>query len=75
MGNICCSQKPGKVYKKTMLTKKELKATYEIDQNILGKGSFGTVYKATNKKNKNQLMAIKAIDKLNLTEEEIESIH
>ena len=53
MGNICCSQKRGKEFIKTMLTFKELKATYEIDKNVLGKGSFGTVYKASNKKNKN----------------------
>ena len=75
MGNLCCTQKSGKVYKKTMLTYKELKATYEIDKNVLGKGSFGTVYKASNKKNKKQLMAIKAIDKRQLSKKEIEDIH
>ena len=36
-----------------MLTFKELKATYEVDKHVLGIVSFGTVYKASNKKNKN----------------------
>ena len=58
-----------------MLTYKELKATYDIDRNILGKGSFGTVYKGTNKKNKNHNLAIKAIHKKNLSEEEVNNIH
>ena len=64
---ICCGKSKGTEYKKTMLTYKELKATYNIDKNVLGKGSFGTVYKGTNKKNSNQKMAIKAIDKKPLT--------
>ena len=48
---ICCSKNKGTEYKKTMLSYKELRATYEIDKIVLGKGSFGTVYKATNRKN------------------------
>lgn len=74
---ICCSSqnKGGDSYKKTMLNYKDLKATYNLDPKILGKGSFGTVYKGINKKNKNQKIAIKAIDKSHLTPQECNEIH
>ena len=75
MGAICCGPKKERRYKKTMLSLKELKATYDIDRNVLGKGSFGTVYLGTNKKNSKQKMAIKAIDKKALSPQEIEEIH
>ena len=58
-----------------MLNYKDLKATYALDQKILGKGSFGTVYKGTNKSNKNQNIAVKAIDKKSLTKQECDEIH
>ena len=75
MGICCSSEKKGSNYKKTMLNYKDLKATYHLDPKILGKGSFGTVYKGINKKNKDQKIAIKAIDKNNLTPKECEEIH
>ena len=75
MGGLCCGGDKKTNYKKTMLTYKELKATYDIDRNVLGKGSFGTVYKGTNKQNKNHKLAIKAIDKSKLSDEEINDIH
>ena len=31
------------ITKITMMTYKELKATYNIDRNVLGKGSFGSL--------------------------------
>lgn len=63
MGLNCCSQKQNRQYKKTMLDLKALKATYDIEKIPLGSGTFGTVYRAENKKNRNQKIAIKAIDK------------
>ena len=75
MGGLCCGPSKDNQYKKTMLGYKDLKATYHIDRNVLGKGSFGTVYKGTNKQNKNHKLAIKAIDKKNLSDEEINDIH
>ena len=53
----------------------DLKVTYDIDKNRLGKGSFGSVYKGTNKKNPNSQLAVKAIDKKKLTIAEINEIH
>ena len=75
MGNICCGQKKGVQYKKTMLNYKDLRATYDIDRIVLGKGSFGTVYKAQNKKNNDSKMAIKALIKKTLSKQEVEKIH
>ena len=75
MGGICCGQRPTKQYKKTMLNFKDLKATYNLDTKPLGKGSFGTVYRGTNKANSNVKIAIKAINKRALSENEIEQIH
>ena len=60
---------------RTKANLKDLRATYDIDKNLLGKGSFGMVYKAANKQNKDQQIAIKAIDKRKLTKEEINDIH
>lgn len=41
---------------------------------MLGKGSFGVVYKGINKDDPNQQLAIKAIDKRKLTIEEVNEI-
>ena len=46
-----------------------------MDTNILGKGSFGTVYKGTNRHDDKMMSAIKAIDKRRLSPEEIDDIH
>ena len=47
-----------------MANSKDLRHVYELDsKNVLGKGAFGTVYKAFNKKNRDLQVAIKAIDK------------
>ena len=59
---------------RTQANYKDLQSVYDIDKNVLGKGSFGTVYKGTNKSNPNLQIAIKAIDKKNLTKDEIEDI-
>ena len=41
----------------------------------MGKGSFGTVYKGTNKEDPSQELAIKAIDKSKLSAKEVAEIH
>lgn len=75
MGGLCCAEKRSNQYKKTMLNLKHLKATYNIDKIMLGEGSFGKVYKGTNKMNPKQQLAIKSIKKEFLSEAEINEIH
>ena len=75
MGAIQCFQKAPKQYKQTLLSYAELKATYRINSDPLGKGSFGTVYKCYNRQNEKQMMAIKAIDKKNLSKGQIAEIY
>ena len=42
---------------------KDLKANYNIDQNVIGCGATGKVFKANNKKDKSIKIAIKVINK------------
>ena len=49
MGSLCCTPKGDKNYKHTTAKYQDLVKTYDIDSVRLGKGSFGTVYKGTNK--------------------------
>lgn len=59
-----------------MANSDQLLNTYNVNvSNRLGKGSFGIVYKATNKKNTEQLIAIKQISKNKLSKEEVNGIH
>ena len=74
MGCFCPSNNQND-FVRTKATLKDLRNIYDFDKNILGKGSFGTVYKGTNKDNLNQKIAIKAIDKRKLTRDEIEDLH
>ena len=74
MGSICGKQRSDG-YVKTQANFQDMYRTYDIDKNRLGKGSFGVVYKATNKKDKKQVTAIKQINKRSLTEEEVAEIH
>lgn len=60
---------------RTKANSKDLKTAYMMDKDILGKGSFGTVYKATNRGNHDMKIAVKAIDKKRLSIEEIDDIH
>lgn len=51
-----------------------LKAEYEIDQNMLGSGHFGKVYKGTNKADPTITVAIKVIDKRYLKADDLQMI-
>ena len=44
----------------------DLRRQYNIDRRVLGKGSFGEVFKAVDKKNSEHKVAIKVIKKKNL---------
>jgi calcium-dependent protein kinase len=53
----------------------ELKHFYNIDKQVLGSGSFGKVFKAKNKSDASQNVAIKVIAKQKLSSDEIEALH
>ena len=53
---------------------KELRAQYNINRNVLGSGSFGQVFKAVNKKDKTMEVAIKVINKLEMSPEDLAEI-
>lgn len=76
MGALCCGGPKGdKNYKRTTAKYQDLIKTYKIDSVRLGKGSFGTVYKGTNRQNSKNQLAVKKIDKRYITKEEIDDIH
>ena len=52
---------------------KELRMTYQIGK-LLGNGSYGKVFLATNKKDRSHQVAIKVIDKTDLDEDDLESL-
>ena len=52
----------------------DLKETYDIDQKVLGSGSYGKVFKAADKKDKTMQIAIKVINKSKLDPEDLESL-
>ena len=45
----------------------QLKAQYEIETKVLGKGAFGKVYRATDKQNPEFKVAIKVLNKDKMT--------
>ena len=53
----------------------ELKQFYNIDKHVLGSGSFGKVFKAQNKSDASQNVAIKVIAKHKLSSDEIDALH
>ena len=77
MGCFCQSNDAnrGGAFVRTKANEKDLKHIYNLDGQVLGKGSFGTVYLATNKANPDLKIAIKAIDKRELKKADINSIH
>ena len=75
MGCLCSQTVKKQDYAKTQANFKDLYRTYNIDKNRMGKGSFGTVYKGTNKEDSSTQLAIKAIDKTKLSQKEVAEIH
>ena len=57
-----------------LATVKQLKEQYEIDRNVLGKGSFGEVYKAFDKRNPEFQVAIKVLKKNKMSHAELITI-
>ena len=53
---------------------KELRAQYNINRNVLGAGAFGQVFKAVNKKDKSLDVAIKVINKKEMSPEDLAEI-
>jgi serine/threonine protein kinase len=51
----------------------ELRNSYQIGR-LLGNGSYGKVYLATNKSNKEHKVAVKVINKQEMDEEDLESL-
>ena len=51
-----------------------LKQQYDIDKKVLGKGAFGEVYKAQDKRNPEFKVAIKVLRKKNMSEKELASV-
>ena len=55
-------------------TLSDLKATYKIDNKVLGAGSFGKVFVATDKANPKFKVAVKVISKKHLSKDEIDAL-
>ena len=53
---------------------RELRKQYDVQREALGAGSYGQVYKATNKKDREHIVAIKVIEKSGLSADEIEDL-
>ena len=51
-----------------------LRAVYNIDKTCLGSGSYGKVFKGSNKKDSKMEVAIKVINKKGMSEEDVEMI-
>lgn len=53
----------------------DMRRNYNIDRVVLGQGEFGTVYRASNKRNPKTKIAIKALDKRSLPPKEVEELY
>jgi calcium-dependent protein kinase len=76
MGN-CLSGNDSKKQPQFVMSKaksKDMQKLYNIDKKLLGEGSFGKVFKATNKKDKTIAIAIKAIAKANLDQDDLDAL-
>ena len=51
-----------------------LKHTYDIDRHVLGKGAFGKVYKGVDRHNPEFKVAIKVLNKSNMSEEDLKTV-
>jgi calcium-dependent protein kinase len=73
MGNCIGTKGSGKKHKfvQSKASVKELKLAYDINMECLGSGSFGKVFLAVNKNDKDMKIAIKVINKNKLTEDDM----
>jgi calcium-dependent protein kinase len=63
-----------KRFVRSTATLSDLKETYNIDQKVLGSGSYGKVFKACDKKDATLEIAIKVINKSKLDPDDLESL-
>ena len=76
MGN-CLAPKESSKKKEFVESKanvETLKALYEINMKVLGSGSYGKVFLAKNKKDETIQIAIKVINKKNMSEDDLISM-
>jgi calcium-dependent protein kinase len=76
MGN-CISEKKGSDERKYVASKatvEKLKQQYEINMKVLGSGSYGKVFLAENKQDRSIRIAIKVMNKRDMTEEDLEGL-
>jgi len=75
MGNICSSKPKKGTGKKNFVPSKmnvtNLKERYDIDPKTLGSGSFGKVFKATDRNDKSINIAIKVINKNGMSDDDL----
>ena len=64
----------GHVYVKSRAKVEDLRKQYTITPKPLGEGSYGKVFKATNIKNDKMTIAIKTINKTNMSEEDLNAL-
>ena len=54
MGNCNCTLKGKQKFVRSQATEADLKQVYDISEECLGEGTFGKVFKGTNKKDPSQ---------------------
>ena len=67
----CIEQKRVRKFVNSQATYDDLKNQYDIDEKILGAGSYGKVFSAKDKKDPSHIVAVKCIDKYRLTKEDL----
>ena len=74
MGNCLSAKSKEPKFIMSKAKSKDMQKLYNIDKKLLGEGSFGKVFKATNKKDKTIAIAIKAIAKANLDQDDLDAL-
>ena len=74
MGNCLAPKSDKRKFVNSKATLKQLKQQYNIDMKLLGKGSYGKVFKACKRADESSKVAIKVITKSEMDDEEIESL-
>ena len=75
MGSLCSKSPSERIYVHSKAKYRDLIRTYKLDHQSLGKGSFGSVYKAENRDNSRHKLAIKVINKTKLSKSEIMDLY